>query len=200
MPYSGGGSYSNTDWAREALGLVGGKPSGSPGGSPKAKKPKAKRQATVPKSIIYPKITPRNPIKISNAEKLGAAAVAYGSRAKVSAAAKAAARALGSANLKTLPKGGVLGAAAIAGAVAYALTTAVIKRNARTTEELRANAFELSQAYRRLRADLEYKQGRKLTPAQQRAAGAAFQKGLLDLGLSARDLSKLNQKFFEKGL
>lgn len=186
MPYQNG-----TDWANEALGIVGTK-------KPKAKKPKKKRLATVPKSITYPRISERNPIKVSREEKIGGAAVAYGARAKIGAAAKKAAAALGSMNVKTLPKGGVIGAAALAGLAAYAVTTALIKRGARTKEELRENAFQLSQAYRRLRQEIEYKQGRKMTPAQQRAAAAAFQKELLKLGLSSHDLSKLNSTFFAK--
>ena len=188
-------SYQNgTDWANEALGIVGGKKAKAP----KAKKAKKRRLATIPKSITYPKISERNPIKISREEKIGGGLAAYSARAKLGAAAKKAAAALGGQNIRTLPKGGVIGAAALAGLAAYAVTTALIKRNARTTEELRENAFQLSQAYRRLRQEIEYKQGRKMTPAQQRAAAAAFQKELLKLGLSSHDLSKLNSKFFER--
>jgi len=192
-------SYQNaTGWAQEALGIVNGK-----GKAPKKPKaPRRARAATIPKSLIYPKITAKNPISVSKEEKIGAGLAAYGSRGAARRAAAALAKgpygkALGAAT-GLLKPGFVLSAAALAGLAAYFATSALINRNARTKEELRQNAFEASQAYRRLRLEAAAKQRRPLTPAQQRAAAAAYKRALLDLGLSSHDLKKLNVGFFDK--
>lgn len=162
----------------------------------KPRKPRKRRAAVIPKTLTYPKIDPRkNPYETSKEEKLVGLGAAYTQRGKLAKAA-AIARELGSRGVRTIPKGGVVGLAALTAAAAWTLTRAVINRNASTKQELQENAFELGQAYRRMRLQLAEKQGRPLTPAQQRAAAAVFKRELLKLGLSSHALKKLAPSWF----
>ncbi|MGH7180146.1 MAG: hypothetical protein ACREJC_22400 [Tepidisphaeraceae bacterium] len=165
-----------------------------------AKTGRLPRLASIPQTLKYPKITKKNPLKISTEEKLvgGGAALVGARTAKALSirAAKAAAETIITPARLAAATGGQIGAqiiapALIAGVAAYYITRAIINYRARTKEERAQNAFELSKAYRLARSNIETKQRRNLTPAQHQTLGNVFKSQLADLGLSTRDLSRL---------
>jgi hypothetical protein len=172
-------------------------PGSSEAPAKKAKTRRLPRLRRIPSTLPYPKIDPRkNPYQTSKEEKIVGLGGAYAARAKLAKAA-AIAKELGSRSVRSIPKGGVVGLAALAAAAAWTMTRAVINRQASTKQELQENAYELSQAYRRMRLRLAEEQRRPLTPAQQRAAAAVFQRELLKLGLSSHALEKLKSSWFK---
>jgi len=95
--------------------------------------------------------------------------------------------------------GALVGAAAIAGIAALAVTSAGINRYVRTLEDRRENAFKIAQAYRQARIRIEEKQRQPLTSSQFKDLKYAFDRELGKLGLSTKNLGGLNQSFFERG-
>jgi hypothetical protein len=159
---------------------------------------------SIPKTLQYPRLTAKNPLRLSREEKLlGAAAGLANQRALKSAGTKAVQQAakviisrgavagFSKAAIARAAATQILGPAAIAGAAAYWITTALLNRKARTREERAINASRAATAYRNLRADIAAKQRRPLSAAQLRQAATAFQVELSKLGLSTADLRNL---------
>lgn len=168
---------------------------GGAGSKKPARKGRLPRQASIPQTLKYPKITRANPLKLSPTEKLLGAGAAVSSRQAI--------RRVGTAILARgataiTGAGAAVGPALFGGAVAYGLANALLNRYARTREEQQQNAFELAKAYRLARLNIQTKQRRPLTVAQLQTLGNVFKAELSRLGLSSRDLSKLNQSWFRK--
>jgi len=83
-----------------------------------------------------------------------------------------------------------LGTAAIAGIAAYAATTWIITRRAKTKAEKQRQAFEAGEAYKQARKLAQEANKGPLTAAQQAQLSAAFRSQLAKLGLSTTNLGK----------
>lgn len=172
---------------------------------PRARRPRKRRPLKVPKTISYPRLTSKNPIRAPSATE--AALGALGAR-RALAAAKGFAKGVVEAGGKTPLTAGrkllvpravaarALGVAGIAGAVAYGLTRAGLAQIAKKRATLAENAHRLADAYRFARVKMAEDQGRPLTKTQLKQFSVAFKNELLKLGLSTSDLSKLNRNFF----
>lgn len=194
--------FNNTEWAREALGIVGGKKKPRAAGtsrSTRVKKPRAKKPLKVTAGALryVKKKDPTGLPKLTTSEKVVGAlaagskgsrvAVARGIRGVGQLAAEAAAG-------SRLAAAGVLGAVAIAGILAYYITSYVVERPDRARATLQENAARAADAYRAARIKIESDQGRPLTATQKKQLGNFFKAKLNELGLDSQELSKLTGK------
>lgn len=192
----------NTDWAKEALGIIGGKP-GRPAKVGRARKGRARRPKRIGRGDLkYVPVTAKHPLKLSRDEKIGGAVAGVAARKQLQTAAARAARLLGKVPIGTLKTGlqvgargaaAVLGTAAIVGIGSYYLTSYLLGRKDRERVTLQVNAARAADAYRASRLKIVEDQGRPLTKSQQKSLGRFFQDQLYALGLSKADLSKLTK-------
>ncbi len=124
------------------------------------------------------------------AEKVAGAGLEAAARFAANPEARAAIGTLGRTSVSDLAKAGsagaaILGATALAGVAAFALTSYLIHRKPKAREEKLAAAAEAAQAYRAARLMAAEAQGRPLTAAQQKTLAAAFKSKLAALGVTS---------------
>lgn len=160
--------------------------------APKArqpKRPKQRKALKVPRTLSYPKVTEKNPLRAPTPTELVLGA-AGGRRIVRAAAARLGAQGGAAVTLGS----GLLTQAAIAGAAAYALTSVGLTKLAMKKATKRENAARAADAYRYLRNKLAADQGRPLTKTQLKQTATIFKNELLKLGLSSSDLSGIMPK------
>lgn len=157
--------------------------------APKAKKPRAKKALKVPKTLSYPRITQKNPLRAPTAGETAIGAL--GAR-RVAGRIVTAAKAARGVTIAETGAAAAVGYAAMAGALAYALTSYGLSRAAVKKQTRAENAARAADAYRLMRLKLAEDQGRPLTKTQLKQTATLFKNELLKLGLSTSDLSGLN--------
>lgn len=195
--------FNNTEWAREALGIVGNKPRGAKAGrapaARKARKPRARKALKITAGALryVKKKDPAGLPRFTTSEKV-VGALAAGSKGSRVAAARLL-RGVGGlveagAAGSKLAQAGVLGGIAIAGILAYFITSYVLERPDRARATLQENAARAADAYRAARVKIESDQGRPLTATQKKQLGTFFKAKLNELGLDSQELSRLTGK------
>lgn len=160
-----------------------------PAKASKPKKPKARKALKVPRTLSYPKVTEKNPLRAPTATELVLGA-AGGRRVLKAAGARLAASGGEAVTLGS----GLLTQAAIAGVAAYVLASMGLSKLAMKKATKRENAARAADAYRYLRTKLAADQGRPLTKTQLKQTATIFKNELLKLGLSSSDLSGIMPK------
>lgn len=155
----------------------------------KAKRPKAKKALKVPRTLSYPRVTEKNPLRAPTATELVLGA-AGGRRVVKAVGARLAAQGGEVVGLGS----GLLTQAAIAGVAAYVLASMGLTKLAMKKATKRENAARAADAYRYLRTKLASDQGRPLTKTQLKQTATIFKNELLKLGLSSSDLSGIMPK------
>jgi len=145
---------------------------------------KGKKLSKIPENISYAQLTKANPLR---APTLVETALGAGGARRIGVALQ---RSLRGAS-KAPP---TLTAALLAGALAYGVTRAGLSKWAMGKATRRENAARLADAYKFARQKIAEDQGQELTPSQREQLARAFQKGLMKMGLSSRDMSPIMKR------
>lgn len=160
-----------------------------------ARRGRARAAMKPPKTLTYPRITTKNPLRAPTTTETVVGAV--GGRGLLRKLAPVA-RQLGKSAFPRTAAGvagaiGEVGAIplAAAGLASYYLARFGLSKLALKKATMRENAARAADAYRALRVRLEQDQGRPLTLTQLKRTATLFKNELLKLGLSSSDLSRV---------